>query len=68
MREIRTSGVTREGVAGLRTRPLYSTVKNGDGSALKLRCHGDPRRGVARNGLHRVCREPILSHDIAAIE
>jgi len=26
MREIRTSGVTREGVAGLRTRPLYSTV------------------------------------------
>jgi hypothetical protein len=28
MREIRTSGVTREGVAGLQTRPLYSTVKN----------------------------------------
>ena len=26
MREIRTSGVTREGVAGLSARPLYSTV------------------------------------------
>ena len=28
MREIRTSGAMREGVAGLPTRPLYSTVSN----------------------------------------
>ena len=45
-------------------------VKNCDVMAIVARSFrpNDPCRGVARNGLRRVSRPPILIHGIAAIE